>query len=234
MLTEKCAVNTKVQEETMSLRLRFEKKKDSPYRVLCLGAHADDIEIGCGATILKLIEDYDNVEFYWVVFSGDPVRAAEARSSASMFLKEAFGQHIVVKGFKDSFFNFIGSDIKEYFLQLRKEFEPDIIFTHYRNDLHQDHRVISELTWNTYRDHLILEYEIPKYDGDLGTPNFFVCPSHVQCKKKVRYIMDSFGSQEGRGWFTEDTFLSIMRIRGIESNASNKYAEGFYCRKIIL
>lgn len=216
------------------LSLGFKQKNDFPLRVLCLGAHADDIEIGCGATILKLIEDYEKVEFYWVVFSGGPIRAAEARSSASMFLKEASGQHIVVKDFKDSCFNFIGSEIKEYFRQLKKEFEPDVIFTHYRNDLHQDHRVISELTWNIYRDHMILEYEIPKYDGDLGAPNVFVCPSRDQSEKKVRYLMDCFGSQGEKGWFSEDTFLSLMRLRGIESNASNKYAEAFYSRKIIL
>jgi len=216
------------------LSLRFDKNKDSPYRVLCLGAHPDDIEIGCGGTVLKLIEDYKNVEFYWVVFSADEIRTKEARASASLFLKAALSQQVVVEKFRDSFFNFIGAEIKEYFQQIRKEFEPDLILTHYRHDLHQDHRVISELTWNTYRDHLILEYEIPKYDGDLGTPNLFFCPSNDQCKKKVRYIMDSFGSQKDKGWFTENTFLSIMRIRGIESNASSKYAEAFYCRKITL
>jgi len=216
------------------LKLRLDTNKESPLRVLCLGAHADDIEIGCGATILKLIEDYLNIEFYWVVFSANNTRAEEARASASLFLKDAINQHVILKTFEDSFFNFIGAEIKEYFRQLRKEFEPDLILTHYRHDLHQDHRTVSELTWNTYRNHTILEYEIPKYDGDLGKPNVFVCPSEDLCKKKVRHIMDSFTSQKDKGWFTEETFLSIMRLRGIESNAPNAYAEAFYGRKIIL
>ena len=216
------------------LSLHFNTKQDSPFNVLCLGAHADDIEIGCGATILKLIQDYKNVEFYWVVFSADHIRAEEARASAGLFLKDALSHHVVVKTFRESFFNFIGVEIKEYFEQMRKEFEPDLILTHYRQDLHQDHRTISELTWNTYRDHTILEYEIPKYDGDLGRPNVFVCPSEVQCKNKVRHIMDSFKSQKSKSWFTEETFLSIMRLRGIESNAPDKYAEAFYARKMTI
>ncbi len=216
------------------LSLHFNTKQDSPFNVLCLGAHADDIEIGCGATILKLIQDYENVNFYWVVFSADHIRAEEARASADLFLKDAQSHHVVVKTFRESFFNFIGAEIKEYFERLRKEFEPDLILTHYRNDLHQDHRTISELTWNTYRDHTILEYEIPKYDGDLGKPNVFMSLNEKQCKKKVSYIMNTFKSQQDKGWFTEDTFLSIMRLRGIESNASSHHAESFYSRKLVL
>lgn len=202
-------------------------------KVLCLGAHCDDIEIGCGGTILKLIAHYPNVEFYWVVFSANPPRAQEASESANAFLRHAQEKKIVIKDFRDSFFPYIGLEIKEYFEQFRREFSPDLVFTHYRNDLHQDHRLISDLTWNTFRDHLILEYEIPKYDGDLGTPNFFVYLDEATCRRKIKYVLDSFKTQAENQWFSEETFLAIMRLRGIESNAPDKYAEAFYGRKIV-
>ena len=125
-------------------------------------------------------------------------------------------------------------EIKEYFEQLKQEFSPDLIFTHYRDDLHQDHRLISDLTWNTFRNHLILEYEIPKYDGDLGSPNFFVHLDESICHKKIQYILNSFKTQAEKHWFTEDTFLSVLRLRGIESNAPGKYAEAFFCRKMVI
>lgn len=215
------------------LKLNFKEKPDSIYRVLCLGSHCDDIEIGCGGTILRLIESYTNILFYWVVFSSNSQREPEAYESANSFLRNAKEKHITIKNFRDGFFPFIGMEIKEIFEQLKQEFYPDIIFTHYRNDLHQDHRLISEFTWNTFRNHLILEYEIPKYDGDLGSPNFFVHLDEVICQNKTKYILDSFQSQKGKQWFTEDTFLSILRLRGIESNAPGKYAEAFYCRKVV-
>ena len=200
---------------------------------MCLGAHPDDIEIGCGGTILKLAETFPALEFYWVVFSATPQRAQEATASANMFLEDIQTKKIVIKNFRDGFFPYIGQDIKEYFEQLKQEFSPDLIFTHYRNDLHQDHRLISDLTWNTYRDHLILEYEIPKYDGDLGHPNFFVHLDEALCRKKVQHLFDGFPTQHNNHWFTKETFLSILRLRGVESNASAKYAEAFHCRKLI-
>jgi len=215
------------------LKLNFNNTNPSIYKVLCLGSHCDDIEIGCGGTILRLIENYPNIEFYWVVFSSNAQREPEAYQSANIFLKNAKEKTIVIKKFRDGFFPFIGIEIKEFFEQLKQDFNPDIVFTHYRHDLHQDHRLISELTWNSFRNHLILEYEIPKYDGDLGSPNFFVHLDEGICKNKTNYILDSFQSQKEKHWFTEETFLSILRLRGIESNAPGKYAEGFYCRKIV-
>jgi len=216
------------------IHLKFEKDRDSAYQILCLGSHCDDIEIGCGGTILKLVEIYGKIEVYWIVFSADERREREARKSANLFLKDVKTKKIAVKNFRDGFFPFLGSEIKESFEQLKQELSPDIIFTHYRDDLHQDHRLISHLTWNTFRDHLILEYEIPKYDGDLGSPNFFVHLDSSVCHKKGQFILDSFKTQENNSWFDQETFYSLLRLRGIESNSPFKYAEAFYCRKIIL
>lgn len=207
-------------------------ERSSGLRILCLGAHSDDIEIGCGGAILKLIETYPNLSFYWIVFGSNQQRADEAITSANVFLDPVKEKQIVVKGFKDSFFPYIGAEIKTYFEQL-KEFSPDLIFTHYRHDRHQDHRLISDLTWNTFRDHLILEYEIPKYDGDLGSPNVFVHLDERLCQKKVRSLLDHFGTQRDKHWFTEETFFSLLRMRGIESKAPSGYAEAYYGRKIV-
>src|SRR5271154_1099034 len=202
-------------------------------KVLCLGAHCDDIEIGCGGTILRLLEENRDLEFYWLVFSSTPERKREAEKSAKLFLKSA-RHKIAIKSFRDGYFPHQGAKIKDTFEELKKTFSPDLIFTHYRADLHQDHRLICELTWNTFRNHLILEYEIPKYDGDLGSPNFFVGLDEALCKAKIRHILAAFRSQAGKQWFTEDTFRALLRIRGIESNAEGRYAEGFYCRKALV
>jgi LmbE family N-acetylglucosaminyl deacetylase len=214
------------------LRLNIDKNANSVYKILCLGSHCDDIEIGCGGTILKLIEDYRNIVFCWVVFSSNEQRAKEAIQSANNFLKGAKVENIFINNFRNGFFPFIGAEIKEYFEQLKQEISPDLIFTHYRHDLHQDHSLISDLTWNTFRNHLILEYEIPKYDGDLGSPNFFVQLDEDICRRKVQYLLDAFETERQKQWFSEDTFLSIMRLRGVESNSPGKYSEAFYCRKI--
>lgn len=216
------------------LTLTFGDARAANPRILCLGAHSDDIEIGCGGTLLKLIEHYSGASFHWVVFGANhPARAAEATASANAFLSPVKEKEIVVKGFRDSFFPYIGVEIKEYFEQL-KPIAPDIIFTHYRHDLHQDHRLLCELTWNTFRDHLILEYEVPKYDGDLGTPNLFVHLDKGHCSRKIKLILDNFETQGERHWFTEDTFLSLLRLRGVESKSPTHYAEAFYCRKAVL
>lgn len=214
------------------IQLSLNKTEESEYKILCLGSHCDDIEIGCGGTILKLIENYQHLVIYWVVFSSNEPRAEEAIASASLFLKEIQTKKIIIKSFRDGFLPFQGIEVKECFEQLKEEFSPDIVFTHHRDDRHQDHRLISELTWNTFRNHLILEYEIPKYDGDLGIPNFFVHLNEVVCRRKIQYILDAFPTQNNKQWFTEDTFRSLLRIRGIESNSPSKYAEAFYCRKI--
>jgi LmbE family N-acetylglucosaminyl deacetylase len=216
------------------LSVRFAKPADAPCRILCLGAHSDDIEIGCGGTLLTLIERYPQAEFHWIVFSADQRRACEARASASSFLTQAQAKHIVIKDFRESFFPYVGAAIKEYFEQLKRECSPDLIFTHYRNDLHQDHQLISQLTWNTFRNHLILEYEIPKYDGDLGSPNFFVPLDEKIHRKKIEHILDHFHSQTHRSWFDRETFSSLLRLRGMECHAPSKRAEAFYCRKLVL
>ena len=215
------------------LGLTFNTERNSTLCILCLGAHSDDIEIGCGGAILKLISKYPNLSFHWVVFSAGQQRAEEARASAEVFLKGAKEKNVVIKDFKDGFFPYQGVEIKEYFEQL-KEMSPDIILTHYRQDLHQDHRLISDLTWNTFRNHLILEYEIPKYDGDLGSPNLFVHLDESTCQSKIQYILEHFRTQENKHWFTGETFLALLRLRGIESKAPDGYAEAFYCRKMVL
>ena len=215
------------------IKLLLPGRKGSPLKVLCLGAHSDDIEIGCGGTILRLLEDHDNVDIYWVVFSAESARSKEARESAGKFLTNAIQKKIVIKKFKDGFFPYNGGEIKSFFEKLKGMFNPDLIFTHYRHDLHQDHRLISDLTWNTFRNHFILEYEVVKYDGDFGIPNFYIHLNDKICQKKLEYILNCYKTQRIKNWFSDDTFLSMLRIRGVESNAPEKYAEAFYSRKMV-
>lgn len=203
-----------------------------PLNILCLGAHCDDIEIGCGGTILRLLEEYPDAVVQWTVFSGTSVRSAEFHASADSFLNDGNARLSSIHTFPDGYFPHVWKEIKDCFEQLKSEKTPDVIFTHYRSDLHQDHRIISELTWNTFRNHLILEYEIPKFDGDFGNPNFFVRLSDEVCRRKVSKIMHNYPSQAGKGWFTEDTFRAVLRLRGMEANSATKFAEGFYARKI--
>jgi LmbE family N-acetylglucosaminyl deacetylase len=216
------------------LRFAFSPAESRPLRILCLGAHSDDIEIGCGGTILRLLSEYHHVEVHWVVLGSSGPRDAEALKSAGLFLASAGKRDIVIEHFKDGFFPYHGEQIKTFFETLKTTTSPDLVFTHYRHDLHQDHRLISELTWNTYRDNMILEYEVAKYDGDLGNPNVFVPLDEATCKRKIDLIMESFTSQRHQDWFTGDAFLALLRLRGIESKAPGNYAEGFYGRKVIL
>ena len=207
----------------------------APARVLCIGCHSDDIEIGCGGTILQLLSKNPNLEFSWMVFSsGGSEREKEARKSYDLFLDKAKKKEIIVKDFRDGFFPFEGAKIKAVFEEELKKRTPDLIFTQNRKDAHQDHRQIAELTWNTFRNHLVLEYEIPKYDGDLGQPNFFVPLDKESYENKVRYLMDAFATQRTKRWFEPETFMALMRLRGMESNAPTGYAEGFYARKFVL
>jgi len=208
------------------LNLSLENAK----RLLFLGAHSDDIEIGCGGTILKLTRNSPGLEVVWVVFGADGNRRREARRSAELFLKDAGRSKVVLKKFRNSFFPVEGESIKEAFETLKRSFDPDIIFTHYREDRHQDHRLLSDLTWNTFRNHFVLEYEIPKYDGDLGIPNLFVPLEEAICRRKARHLCRIFGTQKTKHWFSEDTFLALMRLRGIE--CASPYAEAFHCRKV--
>jgi LmbE family N-acetylglucosaminyl deacetylase len=203
-------------------------------QILCLGSHSDDIEIGCGGTLLRLADQYPGCMLHWVVFSATGTRAAEAQRAATLFAGRARLRGPILKTFPDGFMPFVGAEVKAVFEELKQTVDPDLIFTHNRRDLHQDHRLIAELTWNTFRDHLILEYEIPKYDGDMGQPSLFV-PLHTDLyQKKIRYIMDTFQSQHSKRWFQQDTFLSLMRLRGMECNAPSGYAEAFYCHKLVL
>jgi LmbE family N-acetylglucosaminyl deacetylase len=201
---------------------------------LFLGAHCDDIEIGCGGTIQRLVGANPNVRIHWVTLSSDAIREKEARHAAGLLLKGATNAEVRIEAFKGSFFPYSGADIKTYFERLKREVEPDVIFTHYRHDLHQDHRVVNELTWNTYRNHQILEYEIPKFDGDLGVPNGFSPLTRAQLDRKSEVILQCFESQRDKSWFTRSTFEAIARLRGIECNAPEGFAEAFYVRKMSL
>ncbi|MGB9476403.1 MAG: PIG-L deacetylase family protein [Candidatus Udaeobacter sp.] len=203
-------------------------------RVLCVGAHSDDIEIGCGGTVLQMIEQSKSLEFYWLVLCANPERTIEARRSANAFLVRARKKTIVVKPFRDGFLPYLGSPVKQCFEELKKVFTPDVIFTHCRHDLHQDHRLVCELTWNTFRDHFILEYEVPKYDADLRSPNFFVPLSDVQARKKVNNLMRYFTTQRNKRWFCEELFYGLMRLRSTEAASPTRYSEAFYCRKALL
>jgi LmbE family N-acetylglucosaminyl deacetylase len=207
---------------------------DNLRTVLCLGAHADDIEIGCGGTLLNLLAEHRSLEVYWVVLGAGGERSVEAQRSAESLLRDAASKKIVVREFRDGFFPYIGGEIKDFFHQLRDDISPDLIFTHRREDMHQDHRLTAELTWNVFRDHLILEYEIPKYEGDLGTPNVFVPLGEETCRRKIETITKHFPSQHEKPWFCKDLFWSLLRIRGVESNSPSKFAEGLYCRKLRL
>jgi LmbE family N-acetylglucosaminyl deacetylase len=206
---------------------------DAPRRVLALGAHCDDIEIGCGGTLLRMISERPQLEVRWVAFASTPARAEEARASAAAFLSGAAKSEVVVHAFRDGYLPHSGAAVKDEFEAHKRAFSPDLIFTHFRNDLHQDHRLVSELTWNTWRNHMILEYEIPKYDGDLGVPNFFSPLAARTLEEKIALVMRHFPTQAGKPWFTADLFRAIARIRGMECVAPEGLAEAFYCRKAV-
>jgi LmbE family N-acetylglucosaminyl deacetylase len=214
----------------------FNVRQDArtPLRVACLGAHSDDIEIGCGGFLLQLLGQKRPVDVDWIVFSASGPREKEARRSASLFLRGARRQRVIVKSFRDGFFPHDGAEIKDVFEELKQGPRHDIVLTHYRDDRHQDHRVLSDLAWNTFRDHCILEYEIPKYDGDLGSPNCFVPLDRRTSSRKVKYLRTVFGTQRKKDWFEDETFLGLMRLRGMECRAPHGYAEGFYARKLSL
>jgi LmbE family N-acetylglucosaminyl deacetylase len=209
-------------------------KTSGPLNVLCLGAHSDDIEIGCGGLILSLVSGRRPVDVTWVVFSAPHQREREARRGAAAFLKGAARTRVVIHQFSDGHFPYEGADVKAVFETLKKESAPDLVLTHYRDDRHQDHRVLSDLAWNTFRDHLILEYEIPKFDGDLGHPNCFVPLDRKTCARKAKHLQSVFGTQRDKHWFSEDTFMALMRLRGMECRSPSGFAEAFYGRKVVL
>jgi len=205
----------------------------APRTILCLGAHSDDIEIGCGGTLMALIDASPGISVHWLVFSGNERRAAETRLAAARILTNTGERSVIVESFRDGYFPWDGAAIKDRFEVLKRDVAPDIVFTHYRDDRHQDHRTISDLTWNTFRDHLVLEYEIPKYDGDLGVPNCYMPITETQRNAKVETLVECFPSQKDHAWFTADTFNGLMRLRGMECAAPDGYAEAFHVRKWI-
>jgi LmbE family N-acetylglucosaminyl deacetylase len=216
------------------LGLSLARPDGAPPRLLAVGAHADDIEIGCGATILRLVAEHPGLSVDWLVLSGHGDRAGEAADSAAAFLTGAGATRVMVEGFRDGFFPYDGGAVKERFERLKAEVAPDLVLTHRLEDRHQDHRLVAELTWNTFRDHLILEYEIPKYEGDLGRPNLYVPVGQEHGERKVELLRKCFPSQAGRSWFSDDTFWATLRLRGIECNAPGRYAEAFQARKLVL
>lgn len=202
--------------------------------ILALGAHSDDIEIGAAGTILRLLDEHPGSVVHWVVFAAEGERETEARASATELLAGAARTTIDVHHFRDSYFPFVGADIKDRFEALKGRVEPDLVLTHRTEDRHQDHRLIGELTWNTFRDHAIAEYEVAKYDGDLGQPNLFAPLPESIARRKVALLLKHFTSQRKRGWFKAETFESLMRIRGVECNAESGFAEAFHVRKVKL
>ena len=206
--------------------------KLSPLKILALGAHCDDIEIGCGGTLLKLLDEYPKAEIFWVVFSSNPVREIEANNSAQDYLKNHSSSVIEINNFRNGHFPYVATEIKEHFETIKARFEPDIIFTHYSEDKHQDHRTIAELSWNTFRNHVIFQYEIAKYDGDLVTPNFYATLPEEYVEKKIDLLLKHFNTQTDKHWFTKDLFKSLMRLRGIECASESGFAEGFHARKL--
>jgi LmbE family N-acetylglucosaminyl deacetylase len=203
-------------------------------RVLAIGCHCDDIEIGCGGTILKLIDEGAVSEIRWIVLSGDGARRDEARRSAEAMLAGAPAAEVILHDFPDGFFPYDGQRVKDFFEARKIEFSPDVVFTHQRNDLHQDHRLCSELTWNTFRDHLILEYEVPKWDADLGRPGLYVPLEEEVAEQKLDLLLRHFPSQSGKHWYDTDTFRGLMRLRGLECAAPSRYAEAFNAPKLVM
>lgn len=215
-------------------RARIEIDFTAAARVLCIGAHCDDIEIGCGGTLIRLLRDIPDVRMTWFVLTGNEQRRAETIASANRLADANNRIEIVFEDFVDGQLPYHAGGVKEAFESLKSKLAPDLVFCHWQEDGHQDHRLISEMTGNTFRDSLILEYEIPKYDGDLGRPNVYMPISEQIAKLKIDNLVQSYGSQAGKPWFDDETFRSLLRMRGIESGSNDRYAEAFHCRKMTL
>jgi len=215
------------------LRLELFSGRDRPRRVLALGAHADDIEIGCGGTMLRLAAERPDLEVLWAVLAATDERAREAEGSAAAFLQGFAKSRVVVKRHRDGFLPYSGAAVKEDFEALKREFSPDVVFTHSLHDRHQDHRLVADLTWNTWRNQLVLEYEIPKYDGDFGSPGFFSPLTAATVERKIALVLEHFPTQVGKHWLTPDLIRAVARIRGMECVAPEMLAEAFYCRKAV-
>jgi LmbE family N-acetylglucosaminyl deacetylase len=219
--------------ERAHLTVRFKPELPEGGTVLCLGAHCDDIEIGCGGTLIELRRRHPGLQFVWIVFSGDAIREHETRAAARALLGDRPHLTIEVHRFRTSYFPYVGADIKDEFESLRARVSPDLVLTHYLGDRHQDHRVVAELTWSAFRSHPILEYEIPKYEGDLGQPGLF-CPLSAEVVDlKIGTLLECFPSQRHRSWFDADLFRGHLRLRGVECNSPSSYAEAFHARKLM-
>ncbi|NTV09394.1 MAG: PIG-L family deacetylase [Zoogloea sp.] len=203
-------------------------------RLMCLGAHSDDLELGCGGTLLQWLRDYQEVDITWVVLSAGGTRADEARASAHALLKDASRLEIVLGDFRDAHLPGDYARLKSFFGDIRSHAEADVILTHRIEDRHQDHRLVGELTWQTWRRHLILEYEIPKYEGDLGQPNLYVPLAAGLAERKTRHLLEHFQTQRAKSWFSAETFSALMRLRGIECHAESGLAEAFHARKLVV
>lgn len=215
------------------MKLSLARKDSDILNILCLGAHSDDIEIGCGGSLLQLKKTYKKLRLHWVVFSAPGSRRNEATKGAELFAAGC-EKEVILKECRDGFLPYSGASVKDFFEELKGRINPDLIFTHWQGDAHQDHRLISELTWNTFRNHMILEYEIPKYDGDFGRPNLFLPLDEPLSQQKIDHLFEAFESQRSKPWFDRATFSGLMRIRGMESCSASGYAEAFYCRKLVL
>jgi LmbE family N-acetylglucosaminyl deacetylase len=216
----------------LGLKLNLEKGR-APC-LLFIGAHSDDIEIGCGGTVIELLKTYPKAVVYWVVLSSGSTRTREAKQSSRAILRGMHNSHVIIKDFRECIFPSLMIEIKQFFEEMKRTMTPDVVFAHFREDLHQDHRVVGELVWNTFRDHIILEYEIPKFDGGLGSPSVFMPISRAAMKRKIAILMKAFPSQHNKPWFTPETFQGLMRLRGIECNSPSGFAEAFYSRKLTL
>jgi LmbE family N-acetylglucosaminyl deacetylase len=215
------------------LELAF-KKFEQAATVLLIGAHCDDIEIGCGATLRRLVREFPKLNFKWVVFTSEQDRRAETVAAAARFIGNKARYELSFLDFKGSYFPAYYAPIKDALESIKSQVNPDLIFTHSLHDRHQDHKLLAELTWNTYRSHLIFEYEIPKFEGDLGHPNLFVPVSETDLADKIDILLSCFPTQSHRSWFTPDTFRGLARIRGIECAAQSGFAEAFTARKVTI
>jgi len=202
--------------------------------VLCLGAHADDIEIGVGGTMLQWLSEGAELDVVWCVLSAVGPRKSEATASATSFLSDVQRCRVELHDFRDGYFPAQSAELKTYFEDMKTRVEPDVIFTHWRDDAHQDHREICRHTWNTFRDHMILEYEVPKWDGDIGRPNMYVPLQERVMARKVELLIRHFVTQRGKHWFDAETFRGLARLRGMECRAKERYAEGLFAHKLLL
>ena len=215
------------------LKLQPQASHGGPLRLLCIGAHSDDIEIGCGGTVLSWLASMPAVDVTWVVLSADGARKTEARRSARAMLSRAREHSIIIENFRDGFFPAQYPEVKGFLEEVKQDVDPDVVLTHCLHDRHQDHRLIAELTWNTWRDHLVLEYEIPKYEGDLASPNTYVGVPAGLARRKAAHLNRHFSSQRSKDWFVEENFLALMRLRGMESRSPSGFAEAFHARKLV-